>query len=83
MPVLSEQMTLVHPRVSTLESLLMMALRSAMRATPMASVTAVTAGRPSGMEATARATAVRRTVDSESPEINPMSATRATMPPAR
>ncbi len=57
MPVLSEQMTVVLPRVSTAGNRRMMALRRAIRATPMASVTVSTAGRPSGIMATARATA--------------------------
>ena len=56
-PVLSEQITVVLPRVSTAGSLRMMARRRAMRATPMARVMVMAAGRPSGMAPTARATA--------------------------
>ena len=58
-PVLSEQMTDAQPRVSTAGRHLMMALRLAMRPTPMASTMVTMAGRPSGIAATARATAVR------------------------
>ena len=58
-PVLSEQMTDAQPRVSTAGRRLMMALRLAMRPTPMASTMVTMAGRPSGIAATARATAVR------------------------
>lgn len=45
------------PSVSTAGSLRMMARRRAIRATPMASVTVRAAGSPSGIAATARATA--------------------------
>ena len=58
-PVLSEQITLTEPRVSTAGRRRMMALRRAMRWTPMASVMVMIAGRPSGMAATARPTAAR------------------------
>ena len=47
-PVLSEQMTDTEPKVSTAGRRRMMALRSAMRCTPMASVIVSTAGRPLG-----------------------------------
>ena len=57
-PVLSEQMTPAQPRVSTAGSRLTMALRRAMRCTPRASTMVTMAGRPSGMAATARETAV-------------------------
>ena len=50
-PVLSEQMTVVEPRVSTAGRLRMMARRLAMRETPIARVTVSAAGRPSGMAA--------------------------------
>ena len=56
-PVLSEQMTVVLPSVSTAGSLRMMARRSAMRETPMASVMVTAAGSPSGIAPTASATA--------------------------
>jgi hypothetical protein len=52
-PVLSEAMTEAEPRVSTEESFLTMALRAAMRCTPMASTTERMAGSPSGTAATA------------------------------
>ena len=57
-PVLSEQMTEAQPRVSTAGSFLTMALRLTMRCTPRASTMVTMAGRPSGMAATARETAV-------------------------
>ena len=56
-PVLSEQITVVDPSVSTEWSRLTMALCFAIWLTPTASVTVTTAGRPSGMAATANATA--------------------------
>ena len=55
-PVLSEQITEVAPSVSTAGRRRITALRAAMRCTPMASVMVITAGRPSGMTPTARAT---------------------------
>ena len=58
-PVLSEQITVTEPRVSTLGSLRTRALRRAMRWRPSASATVTTAGRPSGTAATARPTASR------------------------
>lgn len=57
-PVLSEQMTEVHPSVSTEGRLLTMAFFLAMRRVPSARHVVMTAGRPSGMAATARATDV-------------------------
>ena len=58
-PVLSEQMTDTAPSVSTAGSLRIMALRQAIRCTPMASVMVIIAGSPSGIAATARLTAAR------------------------
>lgn len=58
MPVLSEQMTVVHPRVSTLGSERTIAFFLAMRRVPKAKHVVMTAGRPSGIAATARATAI-------------------------
>jgi hypothetical protein len=57
-PVLSEQMTVVHPRVSTEGSLLMIALFAAILRVPRARHVVMTAGRPSGIAATARAIAI-------------------------
>ena len=56
-PVLSEQITPAQPRVSTAGSFLTMALYFTIRCTPRASTMVTMAGRPSGMAATARATA--------------------------
>ena len=52
-PVLSEQMTLTLPRVSTAGRDFTMAWRPAMKLTPLAKVTVIQEGRPSGMAATA------------------------------
>jgi hypothetical protein len=56
-PVLSLQMTVVHPNVSTEGRDLTMAFRRAILLVPRAKHVVTTAGRPSGMAATARATA--------------------------
>ena len=58
-PVLSEQITVTEPSVSTAGRRRMMACRRAMRSTPIASVIVSTAGRPSGIAATASPTAAR------------------------
>ena len=55
-PVLSEQMRDTEPSVSTAGSRRMMALRWAMRCTPIASVIVMIAGSPSGMTETAMPT---------------------------
>ncbi|TNN64749.1 hypothetical protein EYF80_025055 [Liparis tanakae] len=57
-PVLSEQMTEVQPSVSTEGRLRTMAFFLAMRRVPRARQVVMTAGSPSGMAATARATAI-------------------------
>ena len=57
-PVLSEQMTDVQPSVSTLGSERTIALRAAILRVPSARQIVTTAGRPSGMAATASATAI-------------------------
>ena len=62
-PVLSEQITVVHPKVSTDGSLRTMAFSSAIRRVPRARQVVMTAGSPSGMAATARATATCRETD--------------------
>jgi hypothetical protein len=56
-PVLSEQITVVEPSVSTAGSLRMTARRRTIRCTPMASAMVTIAGRPSGMAPTASAMA--------------------------
>ena len=65
-PVLSEQMTLVLPRVSTDGSERTMAFLRAIFFVPSARHVVMTAGRPSGMAATARATAICETGQSAS-----------------
>ena len=55
-PVLSVQMTVAEPSVSTAASLRMMTLRLAMRRMPSESTTVVTADRLSGTAATPSAT---------------------------
>ena len=52
-PVLSEQMRDTEPSVSTAGRRRTIALRAAMRCTPMASVMVMSAGRPSGIIETA------------------------------
>ncbi len=59
-PVLSEQMTVTDPSVSTAGSRRTMALLRAMTRVPMASTMVTMAGRPSGMAATANATTARK-----------------------
>lgn len=56
-PVLSEQITVVHPKVSTEGSFLIIALCLAILLDPKAKHVVITAGSPSGIAATARATA--------------------------
>jgi len=57
-PVLSEHMTEVQPRVSTDCSFLTMAFFLAIRRVPRARHVVMTVGRPSGMAATANDTAI-------------------------
>ena len=57
-PVLSEQMTVVQPSVSTLGRERTMAFLRAIFMVPSARHVVTTAGRPSGMAATASATAI-------------------------
>ena len=59
-PVLSEQMTVVQPSVSTEGSFRMMALRFTIFLVPSAKQRVMTAGNPSGIAATPRATAILR-----------------------
>ena len=58
-PVLSEQMVVTDPSVSTAGSFRIKALRRTMRWAPRAKLMVTTAGRPSGTAATARLTAIR------------------------
>ena len=57
-PVLSEQMTLVQPRVSTLGKFLTIAFFCAIFFVPRAKQAVMTAAKPSGIAATAKATAI-------------------------
>jgi len=57
-PVLSEQIVEVQPRVSTEGSLRTIQLFWAILRVPRARQVVITAGRPSGIAATARATAI-------------------------
>ena len=57
-PVLSEQMMVVQPSVSTLISLLTKALCLIILLVPSARQVVITAGSPSGIAATAKATAI-------------------------
>jgi len=51
-PVLSVQITLVDPKVSTAESFLIRALRFAMRCVPIAKASVTVGNKPSGTKAT-------------------------------
>ena len=55
-PVLSEQILEIDPSVSTAGRRRMMALRWAMRCTPIANVIVISAGKPSGITETAMPT---------------------------
>jgi hypothetical protein len=57
-PVLSEQITVVHPRVSTEGNFLTMALSLDIFDDPKERQVVITAGNPSGIAATAKATAI-------------------------
>lgn len=57
-PVLSEQITEVQPSVSTDGRLRTIAFFFAMRLVPRARQVVITAGKPSGIAATAKATAI-------------------------
>ena len=67
MPVLSEQITVTDPRVSTLGNRRTSALRAAILCTPIASTSVTTAGNPSGTAATARLTARSNTSNTSPP----------------
>ena len=79
-PVLSEQIQVTDPRVSTAGSRRTSALWWAMRRAPRARVTATTAGRASGTAATARLIAVRNISPGSSPRSRPVTNTMAQMP---
>ncbi len=81
-PVLSEQITVAQPSVSTAASLRAMARLCAMRCMPMPSVTVTTAGSPSGMAATASAMEVSTISISASPRRSPMAKMTPMTPPA-
>jgi hypothetical protein len=57
-PVLSEQITVVHPKVSTEFNFLTIAFYFAILLLPKAKQVVITAGSPSGIAATAKATAI-------------------------
>ena len=78
-PVLSEQMTVTEPRVSTAGSLRMRAWRLSMRWAPRARAMVTTAGSPSGTAATAMLMAVRNINSQSSPRSRPRTKTTATM----
>ncbi|CAB5013160.1 unannotated protein [freshwater metagenome] len=71
-PVLSEQITVTEPRVSTAGSLRTRALRLSIRCEPIARVSVTTAGRPSGITATAALIAVSMRSPQDSPPMRPM-----------
>ena len=71
MPVLSEQITVTEPSVSTAGSFRMSALRFSIFCAPSARAIVTTAGSPSGTAATAMLTAVRNMSLNPSPRIMP------------
>ncbi len=77
-PVLSVQMILVEPRVSTEGSFLTRACLLTILLTPRASPTVTTAGRASGIAATASATPQRNISKGSKPLKIPSTATKAT-----
>ena len=82
MPVLSEQITVTLPRVSTLGSRRTNAFLATIRCRPIAKTTVTTAGSPSGTAATARLTARRSTsVNVPSAHIAPSPRCRQTSSP--
>ncbi len=70
-PVLSDAITVVEPRVSTAGSVRTIACRFAMRATPTLIATVRMMGSDSGIEATDNATAVRNISDTVNPPSSP------------
>ena len=78
-PVLSEQIQVTDPSVSTAGSRRTSALWWAIRRAPRARVTATTAGRASGTAATARLIAVRNIRPGSSPRSSPVTNTTAQM----
>ncbi len=72
MPVLSEQITVAHPKVSTAGSLRIIALRRIILCTPIARAIVTIAGRPSGIAATARLTAEKNMSRNDSPRRIPI-----------
>ena len=79
-PVLSVQMTVALPSVSTAGSLRMRTWRAAIRWTPIASAMVTIAGSPSGTAATASDTADMNTSSGGRPRTNPSTAVTATIP---
>ena len=81
-PVLSEQIVVTDPSVSTAYSRRMRALLASIRWAPRVRVMVTTAGRLSGIAATARLTAVSSSSSRSSPRSSPMPETTSTMTPA-
>ena len=81
-PVLSEQIADVEPRVSTAGSRFTMALRRAISRVPIDSSAVTTAGRPVGIAATASVTPVMNSVSNDSPANSPSTTTRTSAMPA-
>jgi len=79
-PVLSEQMVVTEPKVSTDGKRRTSALTATMRRAPRANSTVTTAGSASGMAATARLMAVSAISSGASPRSTPTTKTMAQMP---
>ena len=81
-PVLSEQIADVDPRVSTAGSRFTMALRAAISLVPIDNNAVTTAGRPVGIAATASVTPVTNSVSNDSSRKSPSTTTRIRATPA-
>ncbi len=78
-PVLSEQITVAAPNVSTAGSLRIIALRLLIFWTPRAKTIVTIAGRPSGIAATAKLTAVINISSGGKPRKTPTTNIKATI----
>ena len=81
-PVLSEQIADVEPRVSTAGSRLTIAFRRAISRVPRESSAVTTAGRPVGIAAIASVTPVTRSLSKSSPLASPIPTTITSATPA-
>ncbi len=83
MPVLSEQIADVEPRVSTDRSRFTIAPLAASACVPSERTVVTTAGSPVGMAATARLIPTRKSSSKSSPRMSPRTTTSASAMPAK